>query len=107
MAPGAVDLATLAPRSAARIVMLAPAGATERSWRRAVLVISLGQVLLALTMLALPGTEIMLDEGGVNKTRAVALLPGAWVWLAALSLPALGLFAAPRHLFVDPEGPPR
>jgi hypothetical protein len=65
--------------------------------RRVALVLSFGPILLALDMLAFPGTEILLDEGGVNKTRVLALLPGAWVWLAALTLPVFGLLAAPRN----------
>jgi hypothetical protein len=61
--------------------------------------IALGLAVIAaaigLHMLALPGTEISLDEGGVNKTQATALAPGAWVWMAALAAAALGAFAAP------------
>ncbi len=65
LAPGAVDLATLAPRSAARIVMLAPAGATERSYA----------VALALRALASQGELVVLapkDRGGARLAKELS-----------------------------------
>ena len=59
-------------------------------WWRAALFVSLLQVLIALDMLNFPGSEIILDEGGINKTSVLALLPGAWFWLVSLIVPTSG-----------------
>ena len=56
-------------------------------WWRLLLILSAFQILIALDMLLFPGTELILDEGGVNKSRVAAFLPGAWVWLGTICLP--------------------
>lgn len=43
-------------------------------------------VLLSLHTFAMVGTVVPQDEGGVNKQVVVRLLPGAYVWLAALAV---------------------
>jgi hypothetical protein len=53
-------------------------------------------VVIGLDVLTLSGKEIMLDEGGVNKTHVASLAPGAYVWLSALAATTLGAFAPAR-----------
>ena len=45
--------------------------------------------MLALTVFGVLGRELPADEGGVNKTRIVAVLSGSYVWFASIGLSIL------------------
>lgn len=46
-------------------------------------------LLIALTVFTVVGKEFPADEGGVTKTRIVAVLPGAYVWFVSIGLSIL------------------
>ena len=46
-------------------------------------------LMVALTVFNVLGRELPADEGGVNKTRIVAVLSGGYVWFASIGLSIL------------------
>lgn len=46
-------------------------------------------LVIALTVFSVVGKELPNDEGGVTKTRIIAVLPGAYVWFASIGLSIL------------------
>lgn len=57
-------------------------------------IVALVGLLLALTMFSAVGRDMPGDEGNVTKTRIIALLPGAYVWLVGIGLPVFAVALA-------------
>jgi len=53
-------------------------------------------LLIALTVFNVVGRELPNDEGGVTKTRIVAVLPGAYVWFISIGLSILAALLGGR-----------